>query len=257
MLFQLNHSEEIQFLVYLTTLILGIQLTIYVIYRFFKAKHMELPLNKKFSSLGIVLTLFGNIFSIVSVLSILHYITALNLSSYGIYFISIGMILLIIGFITALVGLYTFPSFYGFKWEGNILKLFIINEKNNVCLYSHDFSKIKSEYTQKDYEQVFSVGIIGIDIVLSAITNTRGEKINKIKQADSLILLEYSSGISSQLIYALVVKKDLKSNMNFLKSIKKQFESFYKEILKELDSLRGNEEQLFGSFDVIIEDVIY
>lgn len=257
MLYQLTIIEEIQFLLYLTALILGIQLAIYVIYRFLKAKHEGLPLNKLILLFGVILILIGNILSIVSLFSILEIITDINRSEYITIIFFIGASLLTVGFILALIGLYTFPSFYGLKWEGNILKLLIINEKNNICLYSHDFSKIKSEHTQKDYEQLFSVGIIGIDIVLSAITNTRGEKINKIKQADSLILLEYSSGISFQIIYALVVKKDLKSNIYFLKSIKKQFESFYKEILRELDSLKGNEEQLFGSFEIIIEDLIY
>jgi hypothetical protein len=93
-------------------------------------------------------------------------------------------------------------------------------------------------------------------MVLSEITNTKGEAINKIQQPDSFILLEYSSGISFQLIYALIVKKDLKSNNYFLKAIKNQFESFYREILRELDNLKGSEEQLFGSFDVIIENIL-
>jgi hypothetical protein len=100
------------------------------------------------------------------------------------------------------------------------------------------------------------VGIIGIDMVLSEITNTKGETINKIQRPDSLILLEYGSGISSHIIYALIVKKDLKSNSYFLKLIRNQFESFYKEILKELDEFKGSEEQLFGSFDVLLENLL-
>lgn len=257
MLYQLTIIEEIQFLLYLTALILGIQLAIYVIYRFLKCKNEGLPLNKVILSFGLILILIGNILNIVSLFSILEFITDINRSEYITIIFFIGASLLIVGFALTLVGLYTFPAFYGFKWVGNILKLFIINQKNNVCLYSRDFSKIKSEHKQRDYEQLFSVGIIGIDMVLSEITNTQGEAINKIQQPDSLILLEYGSGISSQIIYALIVKKDLKSNMYVLKTIKKQFESFYKEILRELDNLKGNKEQLFGSFDIIIEDLIY
>jgi len=257
MLYQLTIIEEIQFLLYLTALILGIQLAIYVIYRFLKAKHEGLPLNKLILLFGLILILIGNILSIVSLFSILEIITDINRSEYITIIFFIGASLLTVGFILSLGGLYTFPAFYGFKWEGNILKLFIINQKNNVCLYSRDFSKIKSEPKQRDYEHFFSVGIIGIDMILSEITNTQGETINKIQQPDSLILLEYGSGISSQIIYALIVKKDLKSNRYFLKTIKNQFESFYKEILRELDNIKGNEEQLFGSFDIIIEDLIY
>ncbi|MFX1338828.1 MAG: hypothetical protein ACFFDK_09485, partial [Promethearchaeota archaeon] len=249
--------EEIQFLMYLTTIFLGIQLIIYIFYHFLKVKNEGLPLNKRILIYGLILIFGGNILSVISLISILEIIVNSVPSEYIIIIFSIGISLLIVGFMLTLVGLYAFPAFYGVKWEGNILKLYIINEKNNICLYSHDFSKVKSEQTQKADEQLFSVGVIGIDIVLSAITNTRGEKINKIKQADSLILLEYGSDFSPQIIYALVVRKDLKSNIYFLKSIKNQFENFYKEILKELDSLKGSEEQLFGSFDIIIEDVIY
>ena len=187
---------------------------------------------------------------------ILEVIGDFDPSGYLDLFFFIGIALLIMGSILALSGLYAFPSLYGFKWEENVLKLLIINQKNNVCLYSRDFTEIKIEQRQKDYEKLFSVGIIGIDSILSAITNTRGEKINKIKQVDSFILMEYGSGISSQIIYALVVRKDLKANMNFLRSIKKQFESFYKELLSELETLKGSEEQLFESFDIIINEII-
>ena len=257
MFLQLNPSEEIQGLVYLTVLILAIQLVFYVFYRYLKVKREGLPLNKILLALGVTQIFIGIILSILSLFSILEPITSFIPSEYIIIIFSIGSSLLIIGFFFTLIGFYTFPAFYGFKWEGNILKLFIINQKNNVCLYSRDFSEIKSEKKQRDYEQLFSVGIIGIDMVLSEITDTKGETINKIQQPNSLILLEYSSDSTSHIIYALIVKKDLKNNRSFLKLIKNQFESFYKEILRELDSLKGSEEQLFGSFDVLIENILY
>ncbi|TFG30242.1 MAG: hypothetical protein EU532_01265 [Promethearchaeota archaeon] len=257
MIFQLNPAEEIQFLLYITIFIIGIQLAIYLLYRFLKIKIERLPLNKSIVLFGSLLIIIGDLLSLISILYILDSIETFNLSGYLYYLSFISIILLIFGLIFTLIGLYVFPSFYGFKWEGNILKFFIINQNNNFCLYSHDFSQIESEVKSKDYEKLFSVGIIGIDSILSAITNTRGEKINKIKQADSLILLEYGSGNLSQIIYALVVKKDLKSNKNFLKAIKKQFESFYRELLSKLDTLKGSEEQIFGSFDIIIEDLIH
>jgi hypothetical protein len=156
-----------------------------------------------------------------------------------------------------MLGVYAFPAFYEFKWEENILSLFIINQNNRFCLYCRDFSELGLREQQKNYEMLFSAGIIGIDNILSIITNTKDEKVNKIKQPESLILLEYGSEIAPQIIYALVVKKDLKSNTYFLKTIKKQFESFYKEILSEIVNLKGNEEQLFKSFDIILKDIIY
>ncbi len=257
MIFQFSSIEEIQFLQYLTIFVIGFQLAIYIVYRFLKIKKEGLPLNKSILYFGLLLIIIGDILSLTSFLYIFNRTENVNLTRYLYYLSFIAVVLLIFGFFISLLGLYMFPNLYGFKWEGNILKLFIINQENSLCLYSHDFSKLKSETKQKDYEQLFSVGIIGIDSILSAITDTRGEKINKIKQIDSLILLEYGSGVLSEIIYAVVVRKDLKNNINFLKAIKNQFESFYKEILSKLDNLKGSEEQLFGSFDIIIEDMIH
>ena len=257
MIFQLNSIEEIQFLLYLTSFVIGGQLAIYIVYRFFKIKSEGLPLNKSILCFGLLLIIIGDILSLTSILYLINIMENVYLTGYLYYSSFIAVVLLIFGLFFSLIGQYVFPTLYGFKWEGNILKLFIINQETNFCLYSHDFSKIKSESKRKDYEQLFSVGIIGIDSILSAITDTRGEKINKIKQIDSLILFEYGSSNLSDIIYALVVRKDLKNNINFLKAIKNQFESFYKEILSKLNTLKGNEEQLFGSFDIIIEDMIH
>ncbi len=189
----------------------------------------------------------GNIVSIVSLFFTLKIITDLYI---------IGLSLLILSFLLTSIGVYRFPAFYEFRWKENLLKLVIINQKNNACLYSHDFSKIKVDHNNKDYEKLFSGGIIGIDSIISVITNTHGF-INEITHLNSLILLELSSYHSTKIIFALVVKKDLKSNRYFLKSLKEQFESFYKDILRDLDNLKGSEEQLFGSFDIIIENLMH
>ena len=375
MLFQFNAIQEIQLLLYITAVIIGIQLAIYFFYRYFKIRDDRLPLNKILLAFGMVFSLiipgtlilainrffisdpilkevffklghsllifaitaflyFINIeeLSRVIYLKILKYLIIVNLisilivilfpntafltilvvvgltlllllcilfiqmrlifTSKGIIksrlllifigvnlsIISIFLILevitvvfqpeiinilflvgvstLIAGFLIAMVGVYSFPAFYEFKWKENLLQLFIINQANNMCLYYRNFSEIESERTG-DYKKLFSGGISGIDSIISAITDTRGEKINKIKQVDSLILLEYGSDISTQITYALVVKTDLKSNLYFLKSIKNQFESFYQKLLSELDDIKGSEEQLFGSFDIILKSIMY
>ena len=92
------------------------------------------------------------------------------------------------------------------------------------------------------------------------LTNTQTENIYKIEQSDSLILLEYGSNLipqlTPQLTYALIVKKDLKTNHYFLRSIKYQFETFFKEILTDMDKIEGNIELLFRSFDLILNDLM-
>ena len=376
MLFQLNNVQELEFLSYLTGIFLGIELVIYMFYRYHKTKDERLPLNKillsygtfysflilsifisainrffisdafekeLFYKIGLISILFSSItflffirieefskiinlriaryvmliglisiiiisalpviftifFILVSILTIilLSYILViqikliitskgnikkrLNLVFIGevldiisLFFISesplgfsqidylstllfIGIIFLISGFIVASLGVYAFPVFYEFKLKENLLKLYIINQDNNYCLFSHDFSDIKQQDTHIDHETLFSGGIIGIDIIISLITDTTNENINKIKQADSFILLEYGTQLSSNIIYTLVVKNDIKSNRYFLKSIKDQFESFYKEMLSELDNIKGSKELLFSSFEVLINNIIY
>ncbi|MFW9939105.1 MAG: hypothetical protein ACFFD5_15775 [Candidatus Thorarchaeota archaeon] len=201
--------------------------------------------------------LLGNLLSIFSLFYIFDIFIDLNLTENINISFMIGLASLIVGFISTSLGVYTFPAFYEFKWKINLLSLFIINQNNNTILYNQNFSNIKSDYKKKDYEKLFSSAIIGIDKLVTVITNTQDSKVNKIKQADSLILIEYGSDLTSGIIYALIVKEDLKSNSYFLKSIKTQFESFYKEILSDINYFKGNEEQLFASFDIIIKNLIY
>ena len=110
---------------------------------------------------------------------------------------------------------------------------------------------------EKNREDVFSGGLVGIDSIISTITNTQDEKINKIKQGNSLILLEHGSGLTSQLDYVLIVSKEQKAFRMFLNTLKNQFESFYKEILLNLDEIVGTPELLFLSFDIIIENIVH
>ena len=198
----------------------------------------------------------GDILIISSLFFVLEILTNLFQSEVIDVLFFIGISLLISGLLVASFGIYGFPAFYEFRWRENLLRLFIINRANNNAIYSLNFTQVKSKHSREDFKKLFSGGITGIDEMLSELTDTEGEKINKIKQADSLILLEYGSEITSKITYALVVKEDLKSNRYFLRSIKKQFESFYKEILAGLDQLKGSEEALFGSFDIIIKNIM-
>jgi hypothetical protein len=201
--------------------------------------------------------IIGYLATVISMFFILDKLIEIFPSNFYYLILLIGLSLLFAGILFTEIGIYMFPAFYEFKWEENILKLLIINQENRICLYSHDFSKLPPSEQQKYFEDIFSHGIIGIESILSAISDANEEKINKIQQGDSLILLDYGSALAPKIIYALMVKKDLKSNTYFLKMIKNQFESFYKEILLELNEFKGNEEQLFKSFDIILKNIIY
>lgn len=110
---------------------------------------------------------------------------------------------------------------------------------------------------EKNREDIFSGGLVGIDSIISTITNTQDEKINKIKQGNSLILLEHGSGFTSNIDYVLIVSEEQKSLRMFLNTLKNQFESFYKEILLNLNEIEGKPDLLFLSFDIIIENIVH
>jgi len=180
-----------------------------------------------------------------------------------VYFIGVGILLT--GFIIMFFSAYEFPPFYEFEWKENLLKLFIINQKDNNCLYYCNLSeavkqkistdKIESLPSLSYGDRLFSGGIAGIEDIISAITDTKGEKINKIRQEDSIILLEYGT-TPSNITYAMLVEKDLASHQHLLKLLKRQFEIYYKEVLLNLDNFKENQEQLFRSFDLIINDIL-
>jgi len=180
-----------------------------------------------------------------------------------VYYTGIGF--LSTGFIIIFFSVSNFPPFYEFEWRDNLSRLYIINRSNNACLYYFDFleefifdKSKKDEGTKlitRGKESLHSGGIIGIEMIIASITGTKNQKIDIIKREKSYILLEYSSE-PFNIVFALIIKKDLISIRHLIQSIKKQFESFYREILSKLDSFKGNQELLFGSFDVILKGLI-
>ena len=171
----------------------------------------------------------------------------------------IGFASMLIGLILLAVSLYNFPPILEFTWKDNLQKLIIFNQKDYSSLYVLDFQGDSTKNKNvdegiEDTSSFFSGGITGIDSIISAITNTKEEKIKKIKQGNSYILLDYANQFP--ITYAIVVKEDLKSIRFFLSTVKKQFEAFYKNILLELDILKGDVRQLFGSFEILIKDLL-
>ena len=202
---------------------------------------------------------FGSLFFVIEIF--IHLLYPLENSTNLLFLFTISFI---IGFIIILSGVFDFPAFFELNWEENLINLFIINQNNNSCLYKYNFSGIfqegiilkeKNEYYQKSFEDLFLGGITGIDRIIAEITNTENEKINKIKRENSLVFLEYGSNFFSNMTYALITKKDLNSNLYFLKSLKKKFEYIYKEVLIDVEDFE-EKEQLFKNFDVIIDDLL-
>jgi hypothetical protein len=168
----------------------------------------------------------------------------------------IGIAFLLSGFIIIFFSAVNFPPFYEFEWRDNLSRLYIINGDNNQYLYYYDFTKNPRKGTiERRRDRLFSGGIIGIDTIISNITDTRDQKLGIIKHDNSYVLLEYGTR-PFNIIFALMIKKELTSIQHLLKRIKNQFESFYREILLNLNSIKGNQALLFGSFDVILKGII-
>ncbi|MHA1274553.1 MAG: hypothetical protein ACTSQP_05365 [Promethearchaeota archaeon] len=170
-----------------------------------------------------------------------------------------GGFLMLLSEIIMFTVLLNFPSIMEFKWRDILIKLLIIDQKNNKCLYSYDFyekDKSSSEKIQKQ-DKLFSGGLIGIDSVTAAITNTEGSRIKKIKHGDVYIIMEYGTPYNKiDLIYALVIKDDVNAAKFFLENIQYQFENFFKDILMNLESIKGKEELLFQSFNIILKTIL-
>ncbi|MGQ4873677.1 MAG: hypothetical protein ACP6IY_06325, partial [Promethearchaeia archaeon] len=95
------------------------------------------------------------------------------------------------------------------------------------------------------------------DSVTAAITNTEDSRIKKIKHGDVYIIMEYGTPYNKiDLIYALVIKDDVNAAKFFLENIQYQFENFFKEILMNLESIKGKEELLFQSFNIILKTIL-
>ena len=108
----------------------------------------------------------------------------------------------------------------------------------------------------KKTQDLFSSGIVGIDSIYAAITNSKSERIGKIEHSDSIILLEYGDEPIQFITYALVARKEMISIRFFLKSVKKKFQNTYQNILVSLDKLRDEVELVFSSFDYDIVELL-
>ncbi|MHA1265850.1 MAG: hypothetical protein ACTSRS_11510 [Candidatus Helarchaeota archaeon] len=176
-----------------------------------------------------------------------------------------GVSVLSSGFLIMFISAYDFPPFYEFEWKDQLLKFFVIDKKKSMIIYYCHFEEILKESDrvphgtvsspQTNGDLIFPGGIIGIKTIVDSITNTENEQLMRIQQEDVLILLE-SGTPPIDVIYALVIKKDLKSCSHFLKKLKTVFELLFKEILLHLETIGEERELIFRSFDGIIKDVL-
>lgn len=166
----------------------------------------------------------------------------------------IGILNLLIGFLIIYFSVYNFPPFYEFDWRENLIRLYIFDSNNFRTLFHMNLVH-NPHLNTKNIDIIFSKGISGIENIITLITGSKTEKINKIQQDDFIIIFEYGNEPLS-LIYVLIIKNDLVSSKHILKTIRIKFESFFKEILSNIDDIEKDQETIFISFKHIMENIL-
>ncbi len=173
---------------------------------------------------------------------------------------TIAIPIFLAGLFIIFLGIYKFPVFLELNWYKNLDFLFIIDNKSPKQLYIYDFKEKSIDAEQgKDksgVQNIFSKGLIGIDGIIAAVTDTASSKIEKIEQGEKFILVEQGQGPMDFITYALLVKEESSSARYFLKEVKRQFEGFFKDLLLNMNFLQGSEDLFFSSFDVIMVNLI-
>lgn len=186
------------------------------------------------------------------------------LEDYSPYLQLLASSIFISGLMIVVLGLYKFPAFLELDWKDNILQLFIIDKRNYKLVYKFDFGKIQSDQGElineaskiEKTDTLVSRGIFGIDEIISTITKTDKQTIEKIQQGDFLILLEYGTQPITFVIFCLLIKKDTNSSRYILRTIKDKFQLLYKSILLNIEAIGGIQQEIFISFDKIMKQLI-
>ena len=208
--------------------------------------------------------LFGFFLCVIQLFIGGYMVSYILLEEYSPYLQLIATPLFILGLMIIVLGLYKFPAFLELDWKDNILQLFIIDERDYQLIYKYDFSKIQPDKRDLVNEEskiektktLFSRGIFGIDEIISTITKTDKQTIEKIQQGKFLILLEYGNVPIKFVIFCLLTKKDTNSSRYILKLIKNKFHFLYKSILLNIEAIGGIQQELFISFDKIMKELI-
>lgn len=176
----------------------------------------------------------------------------------------ISVPIFIIGLLIIFLGIYKFPAFLEFRWKDHLFSFLIINRKKFKIIYNFNFkrNKYKDEIGEENLiksrrkDLFLSTGIFAIDDIVSIITNSSSNQIQKIKQGSLILFMINGEDSLNFLMYCLLVDKDMISFNYFLRQVRDNFERMYKNILKNIDILKGNENKLFSNFDKTILKLI-
>jgi len=213
--------------------IIGIAFNVLFILIFFiKLGRQSIGKIKQRIRVGLIGLLITTIGMGVSSENVVHYITNELIIIVGYLFFFLGILLVYISF-------YDVSLFLEADWKENLISLNIIDLNSNTCMYYQDFQELEKKTDSLEDSSIkrdlLSGGIVGIQSIISAITNSSAPNLRTIVQGDTQILVEYGEGY----ICTFFVKKPLDSLFYFLKTISIQFKRYFGDTVKNWD---GNSE---------------
>ena len=152
------------------------------------------------------------------------------------------------GLLLILFAILDFPVFLEFNWKKQLVNLYILEKKQHNQLFKYDFTKHQQTFNP----EYLPGGLLGIEKIISAVTDTPEKKIHRIEQKGLIFIMIRSESV----IYTLVVKKEMRSIHFFLESVMERFENLYKRIIKDLNLIRGREEIYFVGFDTELNEIL-
>ena len=156
--------------------------------------------------------------------------------------------LMMAGLIIIFFGSYDFPVFLEFNWKSELINLYIMEQKFHNQLFKYDFTKHQQTFNP----EYLPGGLLGIEKIISAVTDTPEKKIHRIEQKGLIFIILRSESV----IYTLVVKKEMRSVHFFLESVMGRFENLYKSIIKDLNLIRGREDIYFVGFETELNEIL-
>ena len=166
--------------------------------------------------------------------------------------------LIITGQLIIFYAFYDFPVFLEFKWQENLNYFYVIDEKRLKLIYNYNFKTKSSEIVEEssDKNVFFSKGLIGIEKIVSLITRTKEDKIQRINQEDQIMIFDYGTDGLESLIFCIIVNEDMVSVAFLLKMLQKLFQNRFKNLLSDFEAIEGKEYIIFDKFKEEIENLI-
>jgi hypothetical protein len=125
-------------------------------------------------------------------------------------------------------------------------------------IYNYNFRTKSSETIEEssDNNVFFSKGLIGIEKIVSLITKTKEENIQRIDQEEQIMIFNYGTDGLDSLIFCIIVNDDMVSMVFLLKLLQKLFQNRFKNLLSDLEAIEGNEYTIFDKFKEEIDSLI-